>query len=297
MLNEVQNSVELPLVCVVVVNWNGRDYLLRCLQSLAQLRYPSNRLKILVVDNASQDGSVQEAREVFPSVEILQNTTNQGYCLAANQGVTWALERGAFYVWLCNNDIRIDPDSLMHLVKSAESHPEGGVFGPIVYSYDEPTHVTNTGYHINFWTGQMRMPMPGRDIFVGSESRLEEVMTILGCANLIRASVFREVGLFNPVYGLYFEEADLNTRVRTSGMKVLLVRDAVVYHRNSGTMDRYLLRKAGLLLRNLIIFEWFHASAAQLLVFVPYFLLVHLPCFLVRGCHYVLQLKLRQRKG
>ena len=128
---------------------------------------------------------------------ILQNTMNRGYCNAVNQGITWALEQGASYVWVCNNDIRVDPGCLMRLVESGEGHPEGGVFGPMVYSYDEPAHVTNTGYHINFWTGQMRSLIPGRDIFVESESCLEEVMTVLGCASLIRANVFHEVGLFN----------------------------------------------------------------------------------------------------
>jgi GT2 family glycosyltransferase len=296
MPEEIRDQMDHPLVCAVVVNWNGKDYLLRCLQSMEKVHYPPERLQILVVDNASQDGSVQAARAAFPSVMILQNTMNRGYCTAVNQGITWALEQGASYVWVCNNDIRVDPGCLMRLVESGEGHPEGGVFGPLVYSYDEPAHVTNTGYHINFWTGQMRSLIPGRDIFVESESCLEEVMTVLGCAILIRAKVFHEVGLFNPVYGLYFEETDFNVRVRRGGGKVFLVKDAVVYHRNAGTMDRYLFRRAWLLLRNLFLFEWLHASGAQLLIFVPYFLLIHLPSFLVRGGCYAWQVKLRQRR-
>ena len=286
-----------PLVYVVVVNWNGRDYLLRCLQSMRKLRYPPERLQIQVVDNASQDGSVQASRAAFPSVLFLQNTINRGYCTAVNQGITWALKQGASYVWVCNNDIRVDPDCLMRMVKSAESHPEGGVFAPMVYSDEEPARVTNVGYHINFWTGQMRILVPGRDIFVKSESCQEEVMSVLGCAMLIRTNMFHEVGLFNPVYGLYFEETDFNVRVRRKGNKVFLVKDAVVYHRNAGTMDRYLFRRAWLLLRNLFIFEWLHASRAQLLFFVPYFLLIHLPRFLARGVRYAWQIKLRQRRS
>ena len=294
MLEEIREQMDLPLVCAVVVNWNGRDYLLRCLESMRKLHYPPERLQILVVDNASQDGSVPVAREAFPSVLVLQNTVNRGYCTAVNQGITWALEQGASYVWVCNNDIRVDPGCLMRLVESGEAHPEGGVLGPMVNSYDEPAHVTNAGYHINFWTGQMRSLIPGRDIFVESESCLEEVMTVLGCAILIRAKLFHEVGLFNPVYEMYFEETDFNVRVRRRGHKVFLVRDAVVYHRNAGTMDRHLFRRAWLLLRNLFIFEWLHASRAQLFIFVPYFLLIHLPGFLLRGGRYALQMKLRQ---
>jgi GT2 family glycosyltransferase len=289
--------MDYPLVCAVVVNWNGKGYLVRCLQSMRKLHYPPERLQILVVDNASRDGSVKALKEAFPSVSIFQNTINRGYCTAVNQGITWALEQGASYVWVCNNDIRVDSGCLMRLVESGEDHPEGGVFGPTVYSYDEPALVTNAGYHINFWTGQMRTLIPGRDIFVKTESRLEEVMTVLGCASLIRADVFGEVGLFNPVYGLYFEETDFNVRVCRRGGKVFLVKDAVVYHRNAGTMNCHLFRRAWLLLRNLFIFEWLHASGAQLLIFVPYFLLIHLPSFLVRGGRYALQIKRCQRKG
>ena len=275
-----------PQVCAVVVNWNGKDFLLRCLESLLQLDYPRDRFLILVVDNASRDDSVAAVKAIHPTVAVWENAANIGYAAAANRGIEWALERGAAYIWVCNNDIRVDSSALRHLVETGEARPDAGVIAPVIYSYDDPSQITHSGSRINLWTGRMKKLAIGRDIFREPEGRVRDVMSVLGCANLVRAVVFRKIGLFEPAFGVYFEETDLNTRARKAGFKVLLVRDTRVYHKNAGTMDQFVFRRAWLLLRNLFLFERRNTSGLQWLVFLPYYLLIHVPYFLVRGSFY-----------
>jgi GT2 family glycosyltransferase len=133
----------------------------------------------------------------------------------------------------------------------------------------------------------------GVDVFKDDSSKTADVDTILGCSNLIKAAVFRKVGFLRAVYNVYFEETDFNVRVRRHGFRVVAVRDARVWHKNASTMNRLILRRAYLLLRNLFLFEVFNANFIQLLVFIPYYFLVHVPYFLVRGSAYVFQMRLK----
>ncbi len=116
--------------------------------------------------------------------------------------------------------------------------------------------------------------------------------SIPGCSNLIRTSVFKKVGLFQPVYELYFDETDFNVRARQHGFQVVVVKDAKVWHKNASTMNRFIFRRAYLLLRNLFLFELFNAKLKHLLFFIPYYFLIHLPYFLMYGSVYGIKVKL-----
>lgn len=276
----------IPNVTAVIINWNGKIDLLECLDSLCRLDYPPEFLEIVVVDNGSTDGSRKAVTESYENVLLLENKDNLGYVRAVNRGVQHALEKGADYVWVLNNDVAAEVNSLSRLVEAGERNPQAGVIGPVVCSSDDPGKIDNSGYRIDYWTGRMIRLGFGRDVFRDRDVETERVESNLGCANLIKAKVFTEVGLFDPVYEIYFEETDFNVRAGKQGFQVILARDARVTHKHASTMNKYLFRRAGLLLRNLMIFQFRHAPSWKLVVFLPYYFLVHLPYFLLYGSFY-----------
>jgi len=282
----------MPLVVAGVVNWNGRQLLLECLESLCRINYPTGRLRVIVIDNGSDDGSSEAVQRSHPEVDVVRNRDNQGYVRAVNQVVARGIALGARYIWVLNNDVVADPDSLSRMVEVAEADDHIGIISPVVYPHDEPTSATNVGYEINHWTGQMRRLVDGQDVFTAQDETVAEVDSSIGCSNLIRTRVFEEIGLFRPIYEIYFEETDFAVRAQRAGYSVVVVRQARAVHRNAATMNRHLLRRAWLLARNLFLFQCLNASPRHLAVFVPYYFGVHLPYFLLRGSWHGLSLKL-----
>ncbi|HAJ56532.1 MAG TPA: hypothetical protein DCL35_02050 [Candidatus Omnitrophica bacterium] len=285
----------MPFVFIVIVNWNGKVDLLECLASLKSSDYPKDRYSIVVVDNGSSDGSQAAIAREHPDATLLKNTKNIGYVMAANQGIVYALDSGADYVWVLNNDVSVNKDTLSRLVAIGEKDGKVGVIAPVIYSFQEPPRIENAGYKINFWTGQLKKLKIGRDIFADPADRSADVDSILGCADLIRALVFKKIGYLREAYELYFEETDFNVRARKAGYRVVVVKDACVKHRNASTMNRLIFRRAYLLLRNLFIFEVLNAERRHLFVFIPYYFFIHIPWFLLRGCVYGIQVKLKCR--
>ncbi len=272
-----------PFVLAVVVNWNAKDDLLACVGSILGSDYPKDRLKVLVVDNASKDGSCSALRNAYPEALLIENEKNEGYAKAANKGLMYGINAGAEFIWLFNNDVVVAPDALKQLIAVAGKSDPIGVIAPVIYSFESPQQIAHAGYKISFWTGRLKKLKAGKDIFLNPKERFADVDSILGCSNLIKSAVFKRIGYLRPVYELYFEETDFNVRARANGFRVVVVKDAKVWHKNAATMNRFILRRAFLLLRNLFLFEVLNARLWHLLVFIPYYFIIHIPYFLIRG--------------
>ena len=285
-------SKSLPTVLIVIVNWNGKRDVLECLASLRKLAYSRDSLEVLVVDNGSSDESQHAISKDFPECSVLKNEENIGYAKAVNQGIEYGIRLRCDYIWILNNDVVVDENALARLVEVGESDETIGVLGPVVCSYDDPRIVSNAGYSIDLWTGRFKSLAIGQDVFTNSSDNEAEVDSILGCSNLIRLSVFEEVEKYREIYDIYFEETDFNLRARQHGFSVVIVKGASVLHKNASTMNQFIFRKAYLLLRNLLLFEVFNARPIQLVAFLPYYCLVHVPCFIFRGVLYYARSKL-----
>ncbi len=290
--NDPVRSTSLPTVLIVIINWDGKEDLLECLASIRRLNYPKTNYKVLVVDNGSNDGSQAAISKNYPDVYLLQNKHNIGYVKAVNQGIEYGLNLGVDYIWIFNNDVIVQEDSLNRLTEIGQQDEDIGVIAPVIYSYDNPEEIDNAGYKINFWTGRLKKLKFGRDVFNNHGDKVTDVDSQLGCSNLIRTSVFKKVGSFQTIYKLYFEETDFNVRARQNGFRVVVVKDAKVWHKNASTMNRDIFRRAYLLLRNLFLFELLNARLKHLLVFIPFYFFVHLPYFLIYGSIYGMIVKL-----
>ena len=291
-------STSSPVVLIVIVNWDGKDDLLECLTSIKKLDYPKDKYKVLVIDNGSGDGSQSAVSNAYPEVRLFKNEKNIGYVNAVNQGITYGLNSGVDYIWIFNNDVVVGEDSMKRLIEVGQQDERIGVIAPVIYSYDNPEMIDNIGYKINFWTGRLKKQKYGRDLFRNHEDKIADVDSCLGCSNLIKASVFKKVGLFQTIYELYFEETDFNVRARQKGFRVVVAKEAKVWHKNASTMNKFIFRRACLLLRNLFLFELLNAKLRHLSVFIPYYFLIHLPYFLIYGSIYgtIVNLKRLRRK-
>ncbi len=286
-----------PNVLIVVVNWNGRDDVLECLKSLMNMNYPMEKFRILVVDNGSTDGSQAAIAKAYPDVVLEKNSKNMGYVHAVNQGFHHGLESGVEYVWICNNDVIVHDDALTHLIEIGQSDTRIGVVAPVIYSYKYPQVIDNIGYKINFWIGTLKKLKYKEDIFRDPQIETSDVDSNLGCSNIIKTSLVKKIGTFKPVYKIYFEETDFNIRAKRSGSRVVIAKKAKVWHKTAATMDRYLFRRAFLLLRNLFIFEALNAKWKHLIVFIPYYFFIHIPYFFIHGTVYGIKVKWMNRKS
>ncbi len=212
---------------IIILNWNGGEDTFACLESLRALDYP-DRL-IVLVDNASTDGSPETVLRRFPEASLVRNAENLGYAAGNNAGIRYALEQGADYIFLLNNDTAVEPDFLSRLVEAAERDPALGIIGPKILFFGSRTlwyaggfldRATGLTYHRGENEpdrGQYDLPGP--------------VDFASGCGLLARRAVFEQLGGFDPDYHHGYEDTDLCLRAKAAGFGVGYLPRAVIYHR------------------------------------------------------------------
>jgi GT2 family glycosyltransferase len=220
-----------PRVAVVVLSWNGREDVLECLASLQHMRY--EHLTTIVVDNGSTDGTSEAVRERFPTVELLRSEQNLGFAEGNNLGLRRALELGADFAFVLNNDTELHPDVIAELVAEADRQPRAGALCPLVY-YAEPRDLI--WYAGGDWdpdrsyNGTMAgYGEPDR----GQYREVREVGRATGAAMLVPRDVLEEVGLFDAELYLHVEDVEWSLRMRRAGRSIYLVPSAVLWHKVS----------------------------------------------------------------
>lgn len=241
-------------VSVVVVNWNGREHLEVCLSSLLRQHV---RSEILLVDNASTDGSLDFVRERFgDAVRIVALEHNVGYGAGLNAGIRAAAGR---FLFALNTDTEVAPACLATLVDAADRFPNFGMFAPKILSFQNPEILDNAG-HLLYPDGLSR----GRGRLErdqGQYDREEEILIPSGCAMLLRRSMLADVGLLDADLFAYCEDTDLALRAQLKGWRCRFVPAAVVYHKYSAATAPYSPEKAFLVERNRV---WVSAKCLPL---------------------------------
>ncbi len=229
-------------VGVVLLNWNGGEYTIPCVESLlAGSVVPE---WILVWDNASTDDSPERIGKRFPGVQIIRSENNIGFAAANNRGASELLRRGADHVWILNNDTLVAPDCLKVLTDAMEEHPEvAGATGKILYA--EPADaIWYAGARCRPWSLKADHRGVGeRD--VGQYDQAGPVEFISGCCMLIRREALESHGLFDERYFIYDEDTDWCLRMREAGRILWYEPRAVLWHRVSATMKKNTLGGAG----------------------------------------------------
>jgi len=217
-----------PQVMIVILNWNGLGDTLECLESLSRLDYPAHTV---VVDNGSTDGSPVVIRGRFPSATIIENDENLGFTGGNNVGLRLALEQGADYALLLNNDTEVAPDFLRLMVEAAEADPKIGIAGPTICYYDQPQVVWSAGGGIDWRRGRtwmMGLNECDAGQFCGGPRQVDFVT---GCALLVKRAVLEQVGLLDERFFTYYEETEWCVRARRAGFKIVHMPRAKVWHK------------------------------------------------------------------
>ncbi len=216
-----------PLVISVILNTNRRDDTLACLESIKAQSYRNH--KVLVLDNASSDSSVEAICAHFPDVEILELKHNHGYAGNNNVGIRAALERGADWVFVLNEDTILDQDCIAQLIASSEQDHSAGIVGPMVYHYDEPTVIQSAGGKLDRYWEARHIGQNESDQQQFPNTRY--VDWVSGCAILVRRAVIEQVGMLDERFFYYWEETEWCIRTKRAGWHIVHVPQAKLWHK------------------------------------------------------------------
>jgi GT2 family glycosyltransferase len=241
-----------PELAIVIVNYNLKADTIDCINSLLQSGAAKDR--ILVVDNASSDGSVETFYEIYgEQLNIIRAPVNRGYPGALNLGIPRAMSLGARWILMMNNDTRVSPEFINELEKAVLLGPQYALIGPLILYFDEPEIIWYLGYRL----------IPGTLIGVGSHRgrRVSKSLPPLvpmdlmhGCAMMVRRDVFETIGFFDDSQTIYGDDADFSLRAKRAGFKAAAATRAVMWHKVSFTMGYQKPRTRYLKMRNTIFF-------------------------------------------
>jgi len=281
-----------PMLSIILVNWNTREILRNCLQSIYTYTV-GLPFEVFVVDNGSSDGSAQMVRENYPQVILIANSDNKGFAAANNQAL--ALAKGD-YVLLLNSDTYLIDNSLLKAVEFAERHPEAGMIGCRVLNADGALQPTCFQYPslLNLFLGAFYLPkLFPKSRFFGRERMtwwkrddLREVEVITGCFLLVRAEVIRQIGFLDESFFMYGEETDWCYRACQAGWKLLFTPEARIVHLG-GASSRQNRPEMMLQLRgSILLFIKKHRSRAEYCLsclLVGLFFALRAPYWFLRG--------------
>ena len=232
-------------IAVIVVNWNACVDLKECLQSLYTDPPGDISYEVWVVDNASEDGSVDMVRTEYPQVNLMENTTNVGFSKANNQAIQASNTK---YVFLLNSDAAVHPGTLETLGKYANENPTSAIIGPKVLNRDGSLQFSCRRFPV-IWAGFFRNTLLGRlapnNRFARAylmedfdHSKTGNVDWLSGCAMFIRRDLIDAIGALDERFYMYCEDVDICWRAWNNGKKVVYMPDAVVTHAIGRSSDK-----------------------------------------------------------
>ncbi|HKW94500.1 MAG TPA: glycosyltransferase family 2 protein [Methylomirabilota bacterium] len=235
----MKQSITPPRVIAIVLNWNNLSDTLECIESLRCSDYPC--LAIWVVDNNSDHDPTSELQSKYSDIRVLRNKRNLGYGGGNNTGILAAMEAGAVYILLLNNDVVLAPDCVARLVSSAEANPEIGMATPTVFHYHRPNDVYWNGGVVDWRTGDVHHDPSGLTRAGG----ILQSEWLNGCSLLVRVSTICDIGLLDQRYFLYFEDAAWSVLAARHGWTNAVVCEARAWHKvsaSTGGFDNPLMR-------------------------------------------------------
>jgi len=261
-------------VSIILVNYNGADVLPNCLNSLEKV-IPTDNHEIILVDNNSQDDSIDILDHNFPHVKLIKLPKNVGFGAGNNAGAKIA--KGEF-LFLLNTDTILTSNILPHLIDLMEKHPDVGVIGPKLLFPDE-------SFQISFSTEiSIKGEFAARKLHKNAENpnnlhiieqdfqEIKEVDIVVGAAFFIRTDLFNSLGCFDEKFFMYFEESDLCQRVKNEGYKVLYTPEVSLIHLRGHSVKKISNKMAVEYRRSQLYYYYKHRPIWEILVLRIYLL-------------------------
>lgn len=253
---------------VIIPNYNGKTFLEKCFESLMN---QNHSLDVIIIDNASQDGSVDYIRGNYPEFTLIENSKNLGFAAAVNQGIKASNSK---YILLLNTDIELRPDFILSLLKCIKKDENIFAVSSKMIQYHDPTKMDDAGdeYTILGWTRRV-----GYGKSPEKYVQKREVFSACAGAAIYRRSILEEIGYFDENFFAYMEDVDISYRARINGYKCFYCPDAVLYHVGSMTSgSRYNEFKIRLAARNNVYVPYKNMPWPQLIANAPFLFIGYL---------------------
>jgi GT2 family glycosyltransferase len=274
MATDTQKSLELPPVSIIILTFNGADYILPLLQSLTEQTYPADAMEIIVTDNASADDTVHLVRNHHPSVKLVQLESNLGFAAGNNQGLLHASHDLLVFL---NQDTVCHPAFLKSLVKVMHEDCDIAACNPNIVTPSPPVleAVDMSVVPPSLYVCDMSPYGYGRNRTVNGR-RLIYPRLLSGCAFIIRRKAIKKLGyLFDDRLWMYAEDSDLSLRLHNSGLRIAAARDSIVYHlhRSNPQLTGPRLRLAARAIMNRVFIFSKNMHGWEFIVFLPFLVL------------------------
>jgi len=255
-----------PKVFIVLLNCNRNDDTLECILSLKET---GEQVRVILVDNGSIPNPKELYQQKHPDVIFLRNEENMGTPIGNNVGIRYALEHGATYVMMLNNDTTVDTNFLRPLVTAMETDNTIGVAGGKVYFSSDPKRIWFAGGKFNRLTARVEhVGIMKYDYEIPSGNFENDFIS--GCFAMFRSSALREVGLLDEQFFAYMEDVDLSIRIKNAGYKLSYIPQACIYHKVSTTIKVDSPFYLYFNMRNKILMLKKHCSPIERLASLPY---------------------------
>lgn len=214
-----------PKVGIIILTWNKKDYVLTLLECVRNLDYKN--FEVVVVDNASTDGTVEAISERFADVHLIVNKENLGGTGGFNTGMKYALGKGGYdYLWLLDNDVEVDSQALTKLVQVIESSKDIAITGSAMYDLTDKDRLIELGYFIELARGRFNNNMPAEP----DKNEFMIVDSVSSCSLCVSTEAIAEVGIWDESYFIYCDDVDWNIRFGKKGYKTACVPGSKIWH-------------------------------------------------------------------
>jgi len=254
----------MPLVYIVILNWNGLSDSVECLNSIKVSNYTNYR--VVLVDNCSTENPSVFLRHSYPWVTVIENDRNLGFTGGNNLAIKYALTQGADYLWLLNNDTTVDACCLKHLVETAEVSDRVGMVSPVIYYSDDPRRKQFSGSCLDL--ENLTLSFPDLSDAVADTFMSGDNVALWGTALLIKAELIRRIGLLNEKYFAYWEDTEYSFRALRAGYENKVCPVAAIHHKTSSRETVRVSRHYHYyMVRNRILFCREHLTARKMVRF------------------------------
>jgi GT2 family glycosyltransferase len=269
----------IPEVYIVILNFNSGEDTVNCIKSLEKINYAN--FKIVVVDNASKDNSLDIIKNKCTFDKLIVSEENLGYANGNNIGIRYALENNAEYICILNNDTEVEPDFLNILMDRMVKDGRIGIIGPCICDFKEREKVQTMGADINLYTGLAQGKFKNYDYSRVGNMELK-VDYLGGACFVVRKKVFETVGLIPENYFLFYEETEFCLRTKKAGFDIVSIGSSRIFHKRSATIAKFKGLSYFFLNRNRVVFVRRNASIIQKAVFSGYLVIETLGRIIIR---------------